>query len=176
MKTPKLVATAALFLAAGHSLFGQGKPMPNGLRRPGETTVFSFRTSRGKVASLCEGPKAAYLVYRFGTASKVELQYPAVLDTSSWRKFTYHKHYYDGTNNASEDVNQLSFTIGTVEYMLFDNRYGFLDEYKQNDHHRKIGIDVSMKGVRISGSEDSANGNLYLTDDQRARVKLSEQP
>lgn len=177
MQTPKLLA-AALWLAAAPATGGPRQPAPNALRWPGETTLFSFRTSRGKVVSLCEGPKAAYLVYRFGTASKVELQYPAVLDTSSWRKFTYHKHYYDGTNNASDDVSQLSFTSGTVDYKLFDNRYGFLDEYKQNDHYRKIGIDVSMKGkgVRIAGSEDVASGDLHLTDDQRKRVKWSEQP
>ena len=180
MQTPKLLAVA-LWLAATPAVGGQRKPAPNdALRRPGEATMFSFRTYRGKTVSLCEGPKRAYLVYRFGTAAKVELQYPAVLDASSWQKFTYHKHYYDGTNNAYEAVNQLSFTIGTVEYVLFDNKYGFLDEHKQNDYYRKIGIDVSMKyarkGARISGSDESTSGNLYLTDDQRARVKLSEQP
>ena len=169
MKLPKLAATAALWLVAGPSVFGQGKPAPNALRRPGETTVFSFKTSRGKTVLLCEGPQGAYLVYRFGTAAKVELQYPALLDTNSWRKFTYHSHYYDGRNNASEDVKRLSFTIGAVEYQLYDNKYGFLDENKQNDYHRKIGIDVSTKskGVRITGNEDYANGDLHLTDDQR---------
>jgi hypothetical protein len=176
MQTPKLLV-AALWLAAAPAVGGQRKPALNDvLRRPGETTIFSFRTYRGKTVSLCEGPKGAYLAYRFGTAAKVELQYPAVLDASSWQKFAYHTHYYDVTNNAYEYVNKLSFSIGTVGYMLFDNKYDFLDEYKQNDYYRKIGIDVSMKGVRIAGSEDAASGSLHLTDEQRNRVKFSEQP
>jgi hypothetical protein len=178
MQSQKLAATAALWLATVPNLVGQSKPVPNVLRRPGETTVFSFRTARGKTVSLCEGPKGAYLVYRFGTAAKVELQYPAVLDTSSWRKFTYHKHYYDGRDNASEDVKQLSFTIGAVEYQLYDNKYGIVDENRQNDHYRDIGIFVSVKGrqLRIAGEEDAASGDLYLTDEREARVKVSEQP
>ncbi len=178
MRAKKLVATAALCLGAGPGLFGQGKPAPNVLRRPGETTVFCFSTNRGKTVSLCEGPKGAYLVYRFGTAAKVELQYPAVLDASSWRKFTYWAYQRGGgLANAGMEDYRLSFKNGGAEYELTDRTEAYLTSTKEEDYRREVGLNVVANGksLGITGREASANGDLSLSDEQRKRVKLAEE-
>lgn len=155
------------------------KPAPDVLRRAGETTLFSFVTAGGKTASLCEGPKAAYLVYRFGTAAKIELQYPSVLDATSWQKFTYWSyHRGGGVANAGEELSRLSFKNGGIEYQLYDNTHAFVNKAKEEDYRREVGVYVVLKGkeVRVVGKESSTVGDLYLTDDQRERVKVSEEP
>ena len=172
MKTLKPVATAALLLAAGHTLFGQGKPAPNGLRRPGEDLLFSFETKRGKIVSLCEGPKGAYLVYRFGTPAKVELQYPAVLDTSSWRKFSYFAtHLGGGTENASGEAHQLSFMNGSVLYVLDDLEYSSIGKNREENYRREVSVSVTVndKTLSIAGEADTAYGDLVLDDERLKR-------
>ena len=179
MKGWQVVAAAPFWLASGPSPASQPKLSPDVLRKPGETTVFSFITSSGKTASLCEGPGGAYLVYRFGTAAKTELQYPAVLDASSWRKFTYWAyHRGGGMANAAEELHQLSFKNGDAEYQLYDDTHAFMNKAKEEDYRRQVGVYVLLKGkeVRVAGKEPSISGDLYLTDEQRERVKVSEEP
>jgi hypothetical protein len=171
---------AALGLALAPSpAASQPKPRPDALRRAGETTLFSFVTAGGKTASLCEGPKAAYLVYRFGTAAKVELQYPSAQDASSWQKFTYWSyHRGGGVANAGEELHQLSFVNKGVEYQLYDDTHAFLNKAREEDYRREVGIYLTVKGkeIRVVGKAPSSVGSLYLADDQQARVKVSEEP
>jgi len=175
MRAKKLVATTALCLAVGTSLFGQGKPAPDALRRPGETTFFSFVTRSGKTVALCEGPKGAYLVYRFGTAAKVELQYPAVLDASSWRKFTYFRYTRGGgLANAGRSEYRLSFRNGKVNYELYDMEHAEADKDGDEIYLRDVGITVA-DGVDISGKNSTVRGSLYLDSEERERVTMSEE-
>jgi hypothetical protein len=180
MNSWQLVLATFLGLVAGLSpAASQPKPGPDVLRRVGETTVFSFVTSSGKTVSLCEGPQSAYLVYRFGTAAKTALQYPTVLDASSWQKFTYWSyHRGGGVANAGEELHQLSFKNGGVEYQLYDDTHAFMNKAKEEDYRREAGVYVVLKGkeVRVVGKEPSVVGSLYLADEQRERVKVSEQP
>lgn len=175
MKLWQLALAVSLGVAAGPPL-ASPPPPPDVLCRPGEATLFSFVTKSGKVASLCEGPKAAYLVYRFGTAAKTELQYPAVLDASSWQKFTYWSyHRGGGVANAGEELCQLSFKNKGVEYLLYEERHAFMNKAKEEDSHHEVGVNVGLKGkeIHIVGTEPSIVGSLYLADDQRARVQVS---
>ncbi len=59
------------------------------LCKPAEDIVFAFTTTAKKILSVCRGPKERYLVYRFGTPSRIELQFPKQLDASSWEKFVF---------------------------------------------------------------------------------------
>lgn len=177
MQPWQLALAIPLGVAAGLSSASQPMPMPDALRRAGETTLFSFVTASGKTASLCEGPKAAYLVYRFGTTAKTELQYPSVLDATSWQKFTYWSyHRGGGVANAGEELCQLSFKNKGVEYLLYDEWHAFLNKAKEEDFYHEVGVNVTLKGkeVRVVGTKKSIVGSLYLADDQRERVKVSE--
>jgi hypothetical protein len=123
--------------------------------------VFSFVTGRGKIACLCEGPKQAYLTYRFGTAAKVDLQYPAVLDRGSWKKFTYAFYYRGGgVDNAGVDNNQVSFSNGGVRYRLYQD-YSAEEEAKNGDGE-DVGIEVTVKGKtsRIGAKGGTVFGNI----------------
>ena len=150
---------APLWLAVSATPVQQAKPAPYVLRQPGETTVFSFVTSKGKTVSLCEGPKSAYLVYRFGTASKTELQYPAVLDASSWSKFTYFRYFRGGgIANAGREEYRLSFRNGNVEYEVYDMNHAEADEDGTVLYPREIGIYVSVGRGTITGNESTSYG------------------
>ena len=149
MNPQKPAATAAVWLLAGSSLFGQPRPVADVLCHPGESTVFSFLTESGKTVSLCAGPKSAYLVYRFGTAAKTELQYPAVLDASSWQKFTYWAyHRGGGVANASEELRQLSFKNKGVEYQLYYDVFAVMNKAKQEDSRHEVGVYIVLKGKK----------------------------
>jgi hypothetical protein len=175
MSIRALTLAAPLCLGISAPAVRQGKPAPDVLRRPGETTVFSFVTSSGKTASLCEGPKAAYLVYRFGTAAKTELQYPAKLDASSWRKFTYWAyHRPGGVENAGMENYQLSFQNGGVKYTLNDYTEAYLLKNGDEDYRRTVIFNVVLNGktVKIGVRQASVNGDLSLSDEQRERVTV----
>ncbi|MBO2010312.1 hypothetical protein [Hymenobacter negativus] len=140
-------------------LTGSAPPRPATLCRAGETSVFSFVTKGGKTACLCEGPKQAYLAYRFGTATQVELQYPAVLDRSSWKKFTYAFYLRGGgISNAGLDINELRFTNGGVKYRLYQNYSAEQEEDKGND----VGIEaiVNGKATQIGARVGTVKGNI----------------
>jgi hypothetical protein len=151
-------------------------PKPANLCRAGETTVFSFRTKGGKTAALCQGPKEAYLVYRFGTAAKIELQYPTKLDASSWRKFTYWSyHRGGGAHNAGLEIAQLKFANQGVEYTLSDQTSAFYNKRKEEDSHREVIVDVAVNGKTISivGDAETAVGDMMGLKDGH-KVKFDE--
>ena len=179
MSVRKLAVAAPLWLAAGMDpAYLPPKPAPNVLHRPGETTVFSFETTSGKAASLCEGPQHAYLVYRFGTATKTELQYPAVLDARSWRKFIYSAyHRGGGVANAGMEHYTLSFQNGGAEYTLTDHTEAYLMKNKEENYRREVSLDVVLNGkpLTVTVRQASVNGDLFLSDEQRERVKIEEE-
>jgi hypothetical protein len=148
----------------------------NALTRPGETKLFSFKTASGKTAVLCEGPKGAYLVYRFGTTTKVELQYPTVLTANSWKKFTY-SSYHRIANPVAERY-WLSFSNSGNEYQLFDMMDAATTKSGDEYYPRVVGISVTLpkgKNITIDGKSSSIQGNLELLDEQKARVKREEE-
>jgi len=175
-----LLIGAAVFLLAGSPFPLEAARPPGGaatLARAGETTVFAFQTKSGKTAALCRGPKGAYLVYRFGTAAKVELQYPAKLDASSWKKFTYWS-YTRGGGAANEGVEsaQLRFENGGVAYTLTDDTRAYYTRQHEEDYRREVGIDVAMKGKPISivGLPATVVGDLSKVKDDN-KVKVEEE-
>lgn len=173
MQPPKLAA-AALGLALAISLPGQGQPVPKSLRRPGETIMFSFVTKKGKTVVLCEGHKGAYLVYRFGTAAKVELQYPAVLDACSWKKFTYSLYFRGGglANGGHLDAS-LSFRNGNVTYKLYDTGYAEAGE-RAEEYPRAVSMHIFSSSAGfladIEGNELTAKGGIIPNGTLRQRA------
>lgn len=162
----------AFFLAGSSVLLtASAPPKPANLCQAGETTVFSFRTKGGKTAALCQGPREAYLVYRFGTAAKIELQYPAKLDASSWKKFTYWSyHRGGGAHNAGLEIAQLKFANQGVEYTLSDQTSAFYNKQKEEDYRRDVSIEVVVKGktVSVGGDGETAVGDMVgLKDNQK---------
>ncbi len=123
----------------------------------GETEIFRFKTNGGKTAVICKGENESYLIYRFGTNSNVELQYPAELNESSWQLFTYSYYYRGGgKENAGLDLNYLTFTNNGYTYKLYQ-------EYSAEDNSENAGIivtDKDMKETDIKAVKKSVKGSL----------------
>lgn len=86
-----------------------------------EHLVFSFYTQQHKRLVIAMDNGEQYLVYRFGTDKKIELEYPA-RDTASWKKmqfFTYMRP--GGKENAGLDLNNISFICGDRRYVVYEN-------------------------------------------------------
>lgn len=130
----KIIALALLFITSV-SLKAQ-------LVGDKETVLFSFKIKSGKQVVLCAGSENSYMVYRFGTNKNTELEYPATLDDSSWKKFTYSFYLRGGgTKNEGQDLNYISFENGGYRYKIFS------EYYAQGN--------ISQTGIIIEGSDGS---------------------
>lgn len=106
-----------LILVTASSVFAQ-------LVKKGETEIFRFKTSSGKTAVICTGDSDSYIVYRFGINSKVELVYPAAMNSDSWQLMTYSYYFRGGgKENAGLDLNYLSFENNGYLYKLYQEYY-----------------------------------------------------
>lgn len=127
------------------------------LVKKGETSVFSFKTKSGKSAVLCYGVNNSYLVYRFGTNSKIELEYPSALDESSWQMFTYSYYYRGGgKENAGMDLNYISFENSGYMYKIYN-------EYTAEDDKEQSGIIILSpegKETTIKAINSTVKGSL----------------
>jgi len=119
-----------LILVTASSVFAQ-------LVKKGETEIFRFKTSGGKTAVICTGDSDSYIVYRFGTNSKVELVYPAAMNSDSWQLMTYSYYFRGGgKENAGLDLNYLSFENNGYLYKLYQ-------EYSAETESETAGIIVT---------------------------------
>jgi hypothetical protein len=108
--------------------------------KPDERLVFGFKTKHSKTLGITLGKNNSYLVYRYGRKGKVELEYPAKKDKSSFEKFTYSGYYRGGgKSNLGLDLQHLSFRHHNVDYEVFY-------EYSAKD-------DTAYVGVRIDSDE-----------------------
>ena len=127
------------------------------LIKKGETEIFRFKTNSGKTAIICTGENESYIVYRFGTNSKVELTYPAAMNSDSWSLFTYSYYYRGGgKENAGLDLNYLTFENNGYTYKLYQ-------EYSAEDNSEVAGILVTgANGVEtdFKAVKNSVKGSL----------------
>ncbi|MDO7849359.1 hypothetical protein Q5H92_23550 [Hymenobacter sp. M29] len=165
---------SSTFCLLGSSLLltASAPPKPANLSWAGETVIFSFATKTGKTAALCRGPKGAYLVYRFGTAANVELQYPAKLDASSWQKFTYWSYQ---RGNPYLGIAELKFQNQGVQYTISDHTSAQYDKQHEEIYPRAVSIWVTVKGKEVSvvGNSDTAVGELDVVRNDH-KVKLEK--
>lgn len=128
----------------------------NCLCKANEKIVFSFLTQNNKIVSVCSEKKNQYLVYRFGTQVKTELQYPAVLDETSWQKFELYSYFRGGgKENAGVDENHLSFTNDDTKYEIFE-------DYSTLDNRIDLGVTVETPqySIKVKGLIKTKKGDL----------------
>lgn len=126
------------------TFYQKGKALYNHFQLSNEELVYAFKTKKGKYLSVCKDKEDGYLVYRFGNAEKIELQFPKKLDKSSWDKFDSHTYHRGGT--AAMDEDHLSFEINGYRYKIVDER-----AIDQGDEHFYRGIEV----LNLSTNEES---------------------
>ena len=124
------------------SVLGQTSLLPN------EVSLFSFKTDNDKIVLLAKDKNNGYIIYRFGTTTKVEFEYPNKTK-NSWSQFKY--YYYSrggGKQNDAVNIAHVSFINGDYEYMLYDDYSSENDEFSIGVlvTHLKSGKLTDIKG------------------------------
>ena len=124
---------------------------------PNETLIFSFETQNGKTAILAKDSLNNYIIYRFGTANKIEFEYPKKTK-DSWAKLTYSFYLRGGgTSNEGMDLNYVYFTNNNYQYIIYDS-------YFSVGNKTAIGIKIidltTKKTTNIKGKLKTRKGSL----------------
>lgn len=140
-----------LFFIFPRFCFGQDYILKN------EELIFSFKTKNGKQMVLVKDKNDGYIIYRFGTSKKIELEYPEK-NKESWAKFTF-SHYMrgGGIKNAGMELQSLFFRIDNYDYTLYK-------DYCAEGEVSETGILVTnlttQKTIDIKGRFNTIRGNL----------------
>jgi hypothetical protein len=143
----------------------------NNLCAENEEVLISFPMEDSKkILSVCfEKNQQEYIIYRFGTNEKIELEYPED-KANSWSKFIY--SYYlraGGSENEGLDLNYLTFESNGYSYKIYQ-------EYSAESDETKVGIMVTnlstSEEIQIEGSTDGLVGNLInLRDNDKITIE-----
>ncbi len=130
--------------------------------RSNERAITSFYTKQHKRAVIAVDTADKYIVYRYGTSKKIELEYPG-RDTASWRKmqFYWYRHPSSGENNGF-DMYNISFVRDTFRYVVFLTNAG-----DEGGEHLGI-IILNLKGkilAEIPGDLRTLKGHLMALRD-----------
>jgi hypothetical protein len=122
-----------------------------------EELVFSFKTTTNKLMTLTRDVNNNYIVYRYGTESKTELEVKDNL------KDDIPKFYYSfvfrggGPGNEAVDINWVYFYNKQFRYVIYD-------EYISVSDKRKFGIQIINQKTKeeftIDGIAGSKKGSL----------------
>ena len=127
--------------------------------RAAEECVFRFETSSGKILSFSIGTleSGQYLVYRFGTDSTIELEFPSERK-GSFENFIY-SYYFRGGGAVNErlDLNRVTFRNGDYRYVVYE-------EHSASDSLSRVGVRVineeTGKEFEMKGRPESVKGSL----------------
>ena len=122
-----------------------------------EEVILSFTTKNGKKVVLAKDKANAYIIYRYGTPTKVEFEFPDK-SKGSWSKFKYSFYLRrGGALNEGMDLNYLSFSNENFKYTIYDT-------YHEVDIKSNIGIKVTNlitnKTTDIKGLYNAKKGTL----------------
>lgn len=134
-----------------------------------EEIIFSFQTKNNKFVYLCQDKKQHYIVYRFGSKEKIELEFPKNKDNTSWSKFEFFSYLRGGgIENDAKDINEVSFNNHQILYTIYQNYYS------EGEKH-EIGINVfdltTNKTIRIIGNLKTVKGTLIDLRDNDHIIK-----
>ena len=150
MKKATIILLGLFFCTGAFAQFN------NQLCKPNEEIVFAFQVKNLKWVSVCKEIKGNYIVYRFGTKRKIEMQYPANLDSTSWQQFTFQGYMRGGgKQNAAMRFGYLNFYNNNI-------RYEVLDLWNSEDDKEECGVSVNLKTktIGMKGNLKSRRGSL----------------
>jgi len=146
-----IILLASTFYLIPNTGMGQHYRLPN------EEIVYSFRSGKNKKLVIAKDSSDAYLVYRFGTLQKVEMEFPE-RNHQSWSKFRYSFWLRPGGKmNEGMDINFLQFTLDSVKYVVYDCYY-------EADNTPYVGIKIinlrTGREKKIEGKVKTRKGSL----------------
>lgn len=126
------------------------------LRKNNEEVVFAFQLDNQQWVSVCKEKNGKYLVYRLGNKNKIELQVPAVLDSTSWSRFTFNGYNRGGgKENAAMHFAYLSFRNKDVIYEVYE-----LWNSEDSIEHCGLTSMINNKATDKPGVLKTRKGNL----------------
>lgn len=138
----------------------------NSYQLENENLAFAFQTKNGKKLTICTDKDDAYIVYRFGTADKIEIEFPENKDETSFQKFEYTGwERGGGVQNEGMNLNYLAFSTNGFKYIIYDTYFAVGDK-------ESVGIRVvntqTKKQTDIKGIYKTIKGNLgdFRSDDR----------
>ncbi len=140
------------------------------LCKPNEKVVFAFQLKNLKWISVCKEKNGDYIVYRFGNQNKIELQYPGILDSTSWQQFTFQGYSRGGgKQNAAMRFGFLGFYNNEVHYEVYDS-------WNAEDDRESCGIWIERdnKTIELKGNLKSRKGSLVELINEDKIKKESE--
>lgn len=145
--TYKFTSNEKLFRISNYSLYVQNN----------EEFVLNFTSQTGDRLVIAKDTSNKYLVYRFGTESKIELEYPSQRK-NSWENFKYSwKVRNEGIENKNKDLNYLYFKKGNYRYVVYQ-------EYTARSKETKYGIKVinlkTQETTKIKAKPSTVEGSL----------------
>lgn len=125
-----------------------------------EKVAYSFLTRSNKRLMIAMDKSEKYLVYRYGSEDKVELEFPSD-KTNSWSQFAYHRY----TRPAPESMTNLSlsFTIGDFTYSVYDNTSEGENDAGEHVSSHECGININRdrSNIDIEGLLETRVGSLW---------------
>lgn len=161
----KVVLYSILFL----SIFPFDKSTEISYQLKNEKLVYQLKMKNGKQLSVCIDKDEKYIVYRYGSKNKIELEYPKEKDFSSFQKFKYSGWSRGGgIKNSAMELKYLAFTNNGIKYVVYDTYFA---EINKSNAGIKV-IEFQNKITDLKGLKKSAKGNLSNLKD---KAKESEE-
>lgn len=155
----KFVLYSILFL----SIFPFDKSTEISYQLKNEKLVYQLKMKNGKQVSVCVDKDQKYIVYRYGSKNKIELEYPKEKDLSSFQKFEYSEYKRGGgIQNAAMELKYLAFTNNGIKYVVYDTYFA---EGNESNAGIKV-IEFQNKITDLKGLKKSAKGNLSNLKDK----------
>ena len=136
-----------LLVASSGALSSETENAAATLCAESETALFSCPVG-AKILSLCASspltPDSGYVQYRFGSAAKVELEFPGskVHPRNSLTLF--------GSGFARGYVAHLNFNVGAYTYVVYDRLVGAFQNGRPEGHDHYAGVIVAKRGKVVS--------------------------
>src|SRR5690606_14985723 len=110
-----------------------------------------------------------YIVYRYGSKNKIELEYPTEKDFSSFKKFEYSGWSRGGgVENSAMELKYLAFTKNGIKYVVYDTYFA---EGNKSNAGIKV-IESKNKITDLKGLKKSIKGSL---SDLKDKVKEGDE-
>lgn len=161
----KVVLYSILFL----SIFQFDKSTEISYQLKNEKLVYHLKMKNGKQLSVCIDKDDKYIVYRYGSRNKIELEYPKEKDLSSFQKFEYSEYKRGGgIENSGMELKYLAFTNNGIKYVVYDTYFA---EANKSSAGIKV-IELQNKITDLKGLIKSRKGNL---SDLKDKVKEGDE-
>lgn len=136
-----------------------------------EKVLFEFTTKNQQKLVIAEDVTDQYLVYRYGTSTEIELEFPKNKQ-DAWEVFTF-SSYSRGGGEANEgmELNYLYFKIGVYTYVVFEE---YLAKNSKTNYGIKVINTENNQTTLIKANSDSVTGTLNIFRDHQKIKKGDE--